>query len=155
MSTFLEGKYLLYIHLSNVDFGSYQAKPNDSFVIYAGSQKNLHKFPLNFNLANKNKIMEHWTFQVLNPETCNVIFTVYRKRLFGEVQLVGDLNLRVFNFEGNRVVSQSFNLNSRMSLQVQPSICLDVHLDNQGSTPFYAPPGRFLGDYEDNLSIHN
>lgn len=140
-------RYTIFLHISNVDFGDFPTNSRESYVAYAGSKKNVMSHPHNFNRSNKNRSTYYWTFNVTNIEKAYIRFTIFKKRLFASKEIVGDLYLRLVHFEPNTVVSHSFDLKTEHNYHVPPSVCLDIHIDNIGVAPFYAPPGMIYHDY--------
>lgn len=130
-----------YFRLDSFDLGGFPASYGSRLVASIGSRSSLIRNSKEFDILEKNP-QKNWELKYHNPNTTSFVFTIAKKRIFGGDIHIGEIELKISNFELNKVVKCEVRLNNNMNPRLKPIVTLSVHVCNDGSFPFNAPPGK-------------
>ena len=138
----------VYIRLNEISLGSFKASSKAVLLIYIGSPSRPYPEPVKIQ-CNKLSHMNHvWRFSYSNFDAAKFYILILKQRILLGNHLVGVTTLKLNSFEKNKVVSDVFSLHSRRTQGNIPQVSIDVHVDEDGASPFQAPRGLLFADHE-------
>lgn len=131
-----------FIRVDQVNTGSYPIRGNTTFVCCVGPRNSFRNHPSEFG-ANEVPL-DTWDFDYKNANKSSFALVLFRKKLFGGDEEIGEVELRLSSFQPNTVVTENIKLQSPRNKYFNVSVKLSVHICDDGSFPFDAPAGKLL-----------
>ena len=100
-------KRVAYIRLDKFDLGNFNVDYGAKIVASVGTRSSLLRNAKDFDFLDKNP-QKVWELRYHNPNTTSFIFTLAKKRIFGGDIPIGEVELKLSNFETNKIAKQIY-----------------------------------------------
>ncbi|EAY14839.1 hypothetical protein TVAG_411050 [Trichomonas vaginalis G3] len=136
-------KRVAYIRLDKFDLGNFNVDYGAKIVASVGTRSSLLRNAKDFDFLDKNP-QKVWELRYHNPNTTSFIFTLAKKRIFGGDIPIGEVELKLSNFETNTVVKCDCKLRNPSNRRLNSTVTLSIHVCEDGSAPFNAPDANIV-----------
>ncbi|EAY12470.1 hypothetical protein TVAG_128840 [Trichomonas vaginalis G3] len=132
----ISGGSPIYIRIDEFNSGSFKIESKNTIVATCGPRSCFRDYPHEFS-ASQNKPAQAWGFKFINANNSSFTIALYKKRRFFADDLIGEIDLKVSDFELNKVVQKELTLKCWHDEQVPAKIKITVHVDDAGAPAFH------------------
>lgn len=125
----------IYIKIDDVDCGSFKLDSKSIIVAAVGPRGSYRDFSHEFP-ATQRKPQQAWGFKYVNAGNASFVIALYKKRKWVADDLIGEIELKVGDFELNKVVQKEYILKTFVDMKILPRIKVSVHVDDLGAPAF-------------------
>ncbi|EAX99389.1 hypothetical protein TVAG_042970 [Trichomonas vaginalis G3] len=134
---------IAYIKLDSFDVGNFQTDYGSRIVASVGSRSSLIRNSKEFSSSERSP-QKVWEFKYNNPNTSSFILSLSKKRIFGGDIMIGEADIKVSNYELNKVVKHDVRLKNHKNKYLTSKATIFVHICEDGANPFSAETGRLI-----------
>lgn len=125
-----------FIRIDSVQTGTYPIKSKATLIAHVGPRTSFMNHTSEFGL--NEAPLDTWDFSYKNAQNSSFVIAIFRKRLFGGDEEIGEIELKLGSFEKNKVVSEIFELQTLRNRYFNVKVNVSVHLCEDEGFPFCA-----------------
>ncbi|EAY12238.1 hypothetical protein TVAG_027910 [Trichomonas vaginalis G3] len=134
---------VVYIRLEKFDLGNFNVDYGSKIVASVGTKSSLLRNAKAFDSMEKYP-QKVWEVRYHNQNTTSFIFSLAKKRIFGGDIPIGEVELKISNFEVNTVAKCDCKLKNIANRRLNATATLSVHVCENGAASFNAPEGNVM-----------
>lgn len=126
-----------YIRIDSIETGSFPVKSDTKLLVMVGPRTSFMLHQKEF--TPKRIPVISWDYKYNNASKSSFVFALFKKRIFGGNEEIGEVELKLSGFEKNKVVTQDYYLQTPNNKYYNVKVRISIHCDENGSFPFMAP----------------
>ncbi|EAX89580.1 hypothetical protein TVAG_444990 [Trichomonas vaginalis G3] len=132
-----------YVKVDAVDTGSFPGLEGKSdLVMRVGPRHCFMGYGFDFK---KGEHPNHtWEFKYQDAHRSSLVICLFKKRIFGGDEEIGEIELKLSAFEPDTIVTKEYTLKPPDPKNIPARVRISIHLSEDGSMAFSAPAGGKL-----------